>query len=78
MERELIGEYEMQLNLIMNTLGNPAYADRYDIAVQLASIPEDIRGYGHVKHRHVQTARAKSQALMAQLNATSPELKRAA
>jgi len=78
MERELIGEYEMQLNLIMDTLGNPAYADRYDIAVQLASIPEDIRGYGHVKHRHVQTARAKSQALMAQLNATSPELKRAA
>ena len=35
------------------------------LAVEIASIPEDIRGYGHVKERHLKTARPKWDALMA-------------
>jgi indolepyruvate ferredoxin oxidoreductase len=30
-------------------------------------VPEDIRGYGHVKERHVKAARAKWDALRAKL-----------
>lgn len=78
MEKELIQEYEKHMNLIMETLADPTRADRYDVAVQLASIPEEIRGYGHVKHRHVQAARVKSQALLAELVENPPKLKRAA
>jgi indolepyruvate ferredoxin oxidoreductase len=35
--------------------------------VALAAIPEDIRGYGHVKERHLKAAREKEAALLAQL-----------
>ena len=31
----------------------------------IASIPEDIRGYGHVKERHLTAAKAKEAALLA-------------
>ena len=34
--------------------------------VAVASIPEDIRGYGHVKARHLDAARSKEAALLAQ------------
>ena len=34
------------------------------LAVEIARIPEDIRGYGHVKERHLQAARKKWFALM--------------
>jgi preprotein translocase subunit YajC len=34
--------------------------------VEIARIPEDIRGYGHVKERHLKAARAKWDGLMAQ------------
>jgi indolepyruvate ferredoxin oxidoreductase len=34
--------------------------------VQLASLPEDIRGYGHVRERHVKAARARWDTLLAQ------------
>jgi indolepyruvate ferredoxin oxidoreductase len=27
-------------------------AANYDVAVEIASIPERIRGYGHIKRRH--------------------------
>jgi indolepyruvate ferredoxin oxidoreductase len=34
--------------------------------VEIARIPEEIRGYGHVKERHLAAARPKWQALMQQ------------
>ncbi len=40
-------------------------ADNHAVAVQLASIPEEIRGYGHVKERHLEQARAKWADLLA-------------
>ena len=36
------------------------------MAMQNASIPEDIRGYGHVKERHLKAARAQWERLMQQ------------
>jgi indolepyruvate ferredoxin oxidoreductase len=60
-ERALIDEYKATLDELLTTLsaGNLAQA------VDIARIPEDIRGYGHVKHRHLSAARAKWAALLA-------------
>jgi indolepyruvate ferredoxin oxidoreductase len=35
------------------------------VAVELASIPEDIRGYGRVKAQHLEKARARQAELLA-------------
>jgi indolepyruvate ferredoxin oxidoreductase len=39
--------------------------ERLQLAAEIARIPEDIRGYGHVKARHLAAARAKWDQLMA-------------
>jgi indolepyruvate ferredoxin oxidoreductase len=59
-ERALIVEYKACIDELLKTLnaGNRA------LAAEIARIPEDIRGYGHVKERHLKTARAKWDALM--------------
>ncbi len=62
-ERALIGEYEQLVDEILARLS----ADNQAVALELASIPEEIRGYGHVKERHLTAARAKWAALLARL-----------
>ena len=52
MERALIGEYEA---LDRRDLGKLA-PQNHALAVELARIPEHIRGYGHVKDRHLKAA----------------------
>jgi indolepyruvate ferredoxin oxidoreductase len=61
-ERALIGEYRESIEELLRTLsaGNLAQA------VEIARIPEEIRGFGHVKARHLAAARSKWAALMAQ------------
>ena len=39
------------------------------LAVEIARIPEEIRGYGHVKARHLAPALAKAEKLMQQWRA---------
>ena len=72
MERALITEYRSSIEEVLQTLspGNRA------LAVEIARVPEDIRGYGHVKARHLATARPKWEALMKRWRAG--ELKQAA
>ncbi|MEG2030290.1 MAG: DUF6537 domain-containing protein, partial [Janthinobacterium sp.] len=41
-------------------------------AVAIASIPEDIRGYGHVKERHLKAAKEKEASLLIAFNAPAP------
>jgi len=60
MERALISEYEDCIDELLPTL-NPS---NRALAAEIARIPEDIRGYGHVKERHLAAARPKWQALM--------------
>ncbi len=59
-ERALILEYRACIEELLRTLdaGNRA------LAAEIARIPEEIRGYGHVKARHLVAARAKWDALM--------------
>jgi indolepyruvate ferredoxin oxidoreductase len=42
------------------TAEGPEQAEKLDLAAEIARIPEEIRGYGHVKERHVKAARARS------------------
>jgi indolepyruvate ferredoxin oxidoreductase len=60
MERALIVEYRQLLSEILPQLN----ADNLAKAVALASIPEDIRGYGHVKERHFAAAKTKQAQLL--------------
>ena len=41
-------------------------ADRLALAAEIARIPEQIRGYGHVKERNLRAARVQWQVLMQQ------------
>jgi indolepyruvate ferredoxin oxidoreductase len=59
-ERALIGEYRASIDEVLATLSAANLAQ----AVEIARIPEEIRGYGHVKERHLATARPKWAALM--------------
>jgi indolepyruvate ferredoxin oxidoreductase len=67
-ERALIGEYE---SLVDELLGGLTPAN-YALAVKLASIPDDIRGYGHVKDAHLEKARRKQADLLAQWRNPQP------
>jgi indolepyruvate ferredoxin oxidoreductase len=59
-ERALIGQYEATVRELVGRLDR----DNHALAVQIASIPEEIRGYGHVKERHLKAAKAKEAALL--------------
>ena len=60
-ERALIGEYRETMETLLPQLT----AERLALAVEIASLPEDIRGFGHVKARHIAAVRPKWAALMA-------------
>ena len=61
-EVALIAEYRTCIDELLQTLS----ADKLPLAAQIARLPEEIRGYGHVKERHLQAARSKWDALMAE------------
>ncbi len=60
LERQLIRAYEARIDGLMVTLD----AQNHAMAVEIASIPEGIRGYGHVKRAHVEAAQEKEAALL--------------
>ena len=68
MERALIAEYRACIDELLARLS----ADNLALAVEIARIPEEIRGYGHVKERHLKAARPKWDGLMAQWRAGAP------
>ena len=64
-ERALIGEYRAAIEELLAGLT----ADKLPLAVEIARLPEEIRGYGHVKERHLKAARAKWAELTARWRA---------
>jgi len=64
MERALIGEYRKTVEGLLGKLT----ADNLSTAVAIARIPEDIRGYGHVKERHLKAAKQKEASLLAEFS----------
>jgi indolepyruvate ferredoxin oxidoreductase len=73
MERQLIADYEALIEEIIGKLSPSNHA----IAVQLASLPDDIRGFGHVKDANVAKVRTRWAALLATFRNPEP-LKQAA
>ena len=59
-ERRLIGEYEAILEEVAAALtpGN------HPLAVEIARVPEQIRGFGHIKQRNLDKAKQREAALL--------------
>ena len=59
-ERQLIADYEATIEEVLGKLNQ----DNHELAVAIASIPEHIRGFGHVKDDHLEKAKAEEEALL--------------
>ena len=73
-ERALIREYEETVGRLLSGLS----AQNHALAVQIAAIPDEIRGYGHIKARTLAPARKKRDELLARYEAGSPAQRAAA
>jgi indolepyruvate ferredoxin oxidoreductase len=60
-ERRLIADYRALIEELLEGLS----LDNHELAVELARLPEQIRGYGHVKQRHLQSAAQRQAELLA-------------
>ena len=71
-ERKLIADYEALVAELLASLS----VQNHPLAIKLASIPDDIRGYGHVKDAHLEKAKKKEADLLHQWR--NPEAMKAA
>lgn len=69
-ERALIREYFAMLDDIMSSMKD----NDYQRAVELARLPEQIRGFGHVKQANVEKARERQRIIMKLLRDSSPSI----
>ncbi len=67
-ERALIGEYERLLDEVLGGLTTASHAT----AVELAAIPDRIRGFGPVKERFLRHAKLREAELLAAFRSRSP------
>jgi indolepyruvate ferredoxin oxidoreductase len=72
-ERRLIADYEATVQELLESLDR---ANR-TTAVEIAAIPERIRGFGHVKRRHLNEAKRREAELLAAFRASRPAAKAA-
>src|SRR5207245_1674311 len=61
MERALIAEYEALIRELATALS----PDNHALAMEIASLPEQIRGFGHIKMRNAEEAKAREADLLA-------------
>jgi indolepyruvate ferredoxin oxidoreductase len=61
-ERALIGEYRASIEEVLPRLA----VDNHALALEIAAVPEQIKGYGHVKERNLAAARPRWDALLRQ------------
>jgi len=73
-ERRLIEEYAQ----LVDELATELRPENHTLAVQLASIPEEIRGYGHVKMGTLAMVEKKQAKLLADFRTTPAEQRAAA
>ncbi|MEH6414596.1 indolepyruvate ferredoxin oxidoreductase family protein [Pseudomonas sp. CGJS7] len=60
MERQLIADYENTVGGLLGKLDG----GNVDLAAEIASVPEHIRGYGHVKEDHLHKAKTREAELL--------------
>jgi indolepyruvate ferredoxin oxidoreductase len=75
-ERALIGQYRSDVEALLTGLTSTNHA----LAVEIARLPEQIKGFGHVKERHLAAARSRREGLLQQWRQpeAAPNLARAA
>ncbi|MGB7302900.1 MAG: indolepyruvate ferredoxin oxidoreductase family protein [Burkholderiaceae bacterium] len=61
--RQLLVNYEQDLTVIETSLN----ADNYETALRLASWPDEVRGYGHVRKAHADAAARTREKLLGQM-----------
>jgi indolepyruvate ferredoxin oxidoreductase len=69
LERQLIADYVALLEEILGRLNH----DNHALAVQLASLPDEIRGYGHIKEGNIERAKKREAELLAALRSGQPQ-----
>src|SRR6185369_8858244 len=74
LERRLLVEYERNMEELVACLT----VQNHSLAVDIASIPEDIRGYGRIRAKSALVAKQKEEKLLAQLRAPAAAHERAA
>ena len=62
LERRLITDYERTVEKLERGLR----VDNLDLAVEVATLPATIRGYGHVKRKNIDAAKTREAALLGQ------------
>jgi indolepyruvate ferredoxin oxidoreductase len=72
-ERALIAEYRACVRELLSALGRFDDGPQVKLALEIARVPEQIKGFGHVKARHLAAARQNWAALLARFRAASPE-----
>ncbi|HVL10883.1 MAG TPA: DUF6537 domain-containing protein, partial [Burkholderiaceae bacterium] len=60
-----ITEYEMLIDELLQGLA----PHNHGVAIELASLPDEIRGFGHVKMRNLTAVRTRWAMLLAQFRA---------
>jgi len=73
-ERRLIAEYEALVEELLAGLD----ARRLELAVALASLPENIRGFGHIKAKRLAETKARERALLGRWRSGEVEAAQAA
>jgi indolepyruvate ferredoxin oxidoreductase len=68
LERQMIADYEALLEEIAQRLSPAAHIT----AVALATLPLEVRGFGHVKQRNYEQVKGREAALLAELRNPSP------
>ncbi|MEX8493784.1 indolepyruvate ferredoxin oxidoreductase family protein [Sphaerotilus sp.] len=63
-ERELIARYEARVRELLTALAADASPKQRALAVQIASVPHTVRGYGHVKLANLALARVREAELL--------------
>jgi indolepyruvate ferredoxin oxidoreductase len=74
LERRLIADYEALVAEVLAGLS----AENHATAVALATLPEKIRGYGHIKEGNVASVRKRQEELLASFRSPSPSTSRRA
>jgi indolepyruvate ferredoxin oxidoreductase len=69
-ERRLIGEYVATIEELLKGLTRENLA----LAAEIASVPEQIRGFGHVKEAHLAKAKARREQLLVAWRSPAPAL----
>ncbi|WP_309252011.1 DUF6537 domain-containing protein [Paraburkholderia unamae] len=73
LDRQILVQYEADMDAALADLS----AATLNTVTQLASLPQSIRGYGHVRQAQAEAAAAKRENLVRQLEAESRQLAKA-